>query len=49
MYRIFAVLGLVAMILLAGCAPGMGPVLPTFVAPGATAEINSAYPTQQAR
>lgn len=48
MFRTFAVFGLVAMLLLAGCAPGAAPVLPTFVAPGATAEINEAYPTQQA-
>ena len=48
MVRTFAVLGLVAMIALAGCAPAAPAGLPTFVAPGATAEINSAYPTQQA-
>jgi hypothetical protein len=38
------------MLALAGCAPGAAPAigLPTFVVPGATAEINQAYPTQQA-
>ncbi len=50
MSRTLAVLGLVVVLALAGCAPGgtNGLILPTFVAPGATAEINSAYPTQQA-
>ncbi len=48
MSRTLAVLGLVAMLALAGCAPAVPAGLPTFVAPGATAEINQAYPTQQA-
>lgn len=50
MTRTLVILGLVAMLALAGCAPGAGPAigLPTFVVPGATAEINQAYPTQQA-
>src|SRR5512142_2297833 len=48
MSRTLAVLGLVAMMALAGCAPAAVAGLPTFVVPGATAEINQAYPTQQA-
>ncbi len=48
MSRTLAVLGLVAMLALAGCAPAAPAGLPTFVVPGATAEINQAYPTQQA-
>ncbi len=48
MSRILALIGLVAMLALAGCAPAAPAGLPTFIAPGATAEINQAYPTQQA-
>ncbi len=48
MSRTLAVLGLATMLVLAGCAPAGTAGPPTFVAPGATAEINSAYPTQQA-
>lgn len=50
MSRFLTVLGLIAMLALAACVPGgsAGSILPTFVAPGATAEFNQAYPTQQA-
>ena len=50
MHRYLAVSGLIAMLALAGCGPTArgAAVLPTFVPGGATAEINSAYPTQQA-
>ncbi len=48
MSRTLAALLLAATIVLAGCAPMAPAGLPTFVAPGATAEINEAYPTQQA-
>ncbi len=50
MSRAMSMLGLVAILILAGCSPkGSGSlVMPTFVNGGATAEINSAYPTQQA-
>jgi hypothetical protein len=48
MSRTLAVLGFVVIIGLTACAPVAPAGLPTFVAPGATAEINSAYPTQQA-
>ncbi len=48
MSRTLAVLGLATMLVLAGCAPAGTAGLPTFVVPGATAEINAAYPTQQA-
>ncbi len=48
MSRYFALFGLIVVLAAAGCAPAAPAVLPTFVAPGATAEINQAYPTQQA-
>jgi hypothetical protein len=49
MLRYFTLIGLVALLAAAGCGPAAPAVLPTFVAPsGATAEINQAYPTQQA-
>jgi hypothetical protein len=49
MSRLLTLLGVIAILASAGCGPaGSGAVLPTFVAPGATAEINQAYPTQQA-
>lgn len=50
MSRTLAVIGLAAMLALVGCAPVAAPAggLPTFVVPGATAELNQAYPTQQA-
>ncbi len=51
MSRVIAALGLLAVLALAGCG-STGPgalILPTFVSPGATAEINPAYPTQQAQ
>ncbi len=50
MSRFLIALGLIATLVLAGCTPGSssGAILPTFLAPGATAEMNQAYPTQQA-
>ncbi|HEX8990931.1 MAG TPA: hypothetical protein VF784_04570 [Anaerolineales bacterium] len=50
MYRYIAMSGLIATLALAGCGPvaPAAAVLPTFIPSGATAEINSAYPTQQA-
>ncbi len=48
MSRNLAALALVAILILAGCSPAAPAGLPTFIAPGATPEINQAYPTQQA-
>lgn len=52
MTRFLAVVGLAGLLVLTACgaAGPKGIVLPTFVAPpGATAEINQAYPTEQAK
>src|SRR5512142_2524562 len=51
MSRFLTVVGLIGLLALSACGPaGSGAaVLPTFIAPGATAEINSSYPTQQAQ
>ncbi len=51
MSRTLAVIGLVTMLALTSCGPsGAGQaILPTFVVPGATPEINQSYPTQQAQ
>ncbi len=48
MSRNLAALALVGILILAGCSPAAPAGLPTFIAPGATPEINQAYPTQQA-
>ncbi len=52
MSRFLVIVGLAGMLVLAACgaAGPKGPVLPTFIPPqGATAEINQAYPTEQAK
>ncbi len=53
MSRLFAILGLIGMLVLAACGPAapLPAILPTFLpAQGqATAEINQAYPTEQAQ
>ena len=54
MSRVFLIMGIIGMLALAACGPAAPkpPVLPTFIAlpqTGPTAEINQAYPTEQAQ